>query len=237
MQGLENDSKEQTFTVGGVSFEMVSVAGGTFTMGASAKDRIACKDESPAHEVTLSSYYIGKMEVTQQLWEAVMGSNPSYFRGDNLPVEQVSWNDCQKFIAKLNLVTGKYFRLPTEAEWEYAARGGNRSKGYLYSGSKNIDETTWHKNNSERSTHPVGTKPPNELGLYDMSGNVWEWCADWYGDYRDWAQTDPVGPESGSKRVRRGGSWGNEARSCRSSNRFGVYPTFRNSRLGLRLAL
>ncbi len=157
-------------------------------------------DEKPAHSVTLGDYYIGKFEVTQELWEAVMGSNPSYFKGSNLPVEQVSWDDCQTFIRKLNSLTGKNFRLPTEAEWEYTARGGNRSKGYKYSGSNNISDVAWYwensgdrvlsgewdydkiKNNNCR-THPVGMKSPNELGIYDMSGNVYEWCQDWYGSY------------------------------------------------------
>ncbi len=182
-------------SVKGVTFEMVPVEGGTFTMGAADDDNYAFNWEKPAHEVTLSSYYIGKTEVTQALWKAVMGSNPSRFKGDNLPVEQVSWDDCQKFIRRINAATGKQFRLPTEAEWEYAARGGNQSKGYKYSGSNNLDKVAWYGEDWETgSTHPVGKKQPNELGLYDMSGNVWEWCADWYGDYSSEAQTNPTGP-------------------------------------------
>lgn len=189
-------------------FDMVYVEGGTFTMGATSEQGSdAYSDESPAHSVTVSDFYIGKYEVTQAQWRAVMGSNPSNFKGDNLPVEQVSWNDIQKFITKLNTMTGKTFRLPTEAEWEYAARGGNQSKGYKYSGSNTLDNVAWYYNSGGK-THPVGQKQPNELGLYDMSGNVWEWCQDWYGSYSSSSQTNPTGPSSGSYRVLRGGDWG-----------------------------
>ena len=190
--------------------------------------------------MTLSSYYIGKTEVTQALWKAVMGSSPSdtsTLKVDNLPVERVSWNDCQEFIRKLNALTGQNFRLPTEAEWEFACRGGNNSRGYKYSGSNYIDNVAWYWDNSGKKTHPVATKLPNELGIYDMSGNVWEWCADWYGDYSSGAQTNPKGPYDGSRRVRRGGGWYVIARNCRSSNRNNNNPTNRNNNLGLRLAL
>lgn len=226
-----------TLTVNGIKYNMVWVEGGTFRMGATSEQGSEISDEKPVHSVTLSGYYIGKTEVTQALWQAVMGSNPSYFEGDDLPVEQVSWDDCQEFIRKLNSLTGQNFRLPTEAEWEFACRGGNNSRGYKYSGSNYIDNVAWYDGNSGDKTHPVATKSPNELGIYDMSGNVWEWCADWYGDYSSGRQTNPKGPYGGSYRVHRGGSWINYARYCRSSNRNIHYPTYRNNRLGLRLAL
>ena len=226
------------FTVNGVSFDMVRVEGGTFRMGAtSEQEDEAYSNEKPVHSVTLSSYYIGKTEVTQALWQAVMGSNPSNFKGSNLPVECVSWNDCQEFIKKLNRLTGRNFRLPTEAEWEFACRGGNNSCGYKYSGSNKLGSVAWYIGNSGGKTHPVGTKAPNELGIYDMSGNVWEWCSDWYADYTSYSQTNPTGPQSGSYRVIRGGCWSNGARGCRSSIRTDNYPTIRYFGLGLRLAL
>ena len=228
----------KTFYANGVSFEMVEVRGGTFRMGATSEQGSdADSDEKPVHSVTLNSYYIGKTEVTQALWKAVMGSNPCHFRGDNRPVECVSWNDCQEFIRKLNALTGQNFRLPTEAEWEFACRGGNNSRGYKYSGSNNLGSVAWYNGNSGNKTHPVGTKAPNELGIYDMSGNVWEWCADWYGDYSSGAQTNPTGPYGGSSRVDRGGSWCFSVGYCRSSHRDYFNPTIRNINLGLRLAL
>ena len=218
------------------NIEMVFVEGGTFTMGATAEQESDAYDfESPTHSVTLSSYYIGKYEVTQAQWRAVMGSNPSCFTGDNLPVEQVSWNDIQEFITKLNQQTGKTFRLPTEAEWEYAARGGNKSKGYKYSGSNTIGDVAWYGNNSSNTTHPVGQKAPNELGIYDMSGNVWEWCQDWYGSYSADSQTNPTGPSRGSTRVLRGGSWGSNARNCRVSIRNILNPDYGYDNNGFRL--
>lgn len=217
---------------------MVYVSGGTFTMGGTSEQGSdAYDDEKPTHNVTLSSYYICKYEVTQALWRAVMGSNPSYFKGDNLPVEQVSWNDCQTFINRLNSYTGRNFRLPTEAEWEFAARGGNYSRRYKYSGSNYIGDVAWYDGNSGNRTHPVGTKQANELGLYDMSGNVWEWCSDWYGSYSSYSQSNPTGATSGSYRVLRGGSWGSSARFCRSSYRSDLTPGSGSSILGLRLVL
>ncbi|MGN0229129.1 MAG: formylglycine-generating enzyme family protein [Muribaculaceae bacterium] len=232
-----NDNQVDIYTVNGVSFEMVAVESGTFTMGATSEQGSdAWDDEKPAHKVTLSDYYIGKTEVTQALWKAVMGDNPSYYKGENLPVEQVSWNDCQEFIKKLNSLTGKKFRLPTEAEWEYAARGGSKSRGYKYSGSNNIDEVAWYDDNSGSKTHEVGTKRPNELGIYNMSGNVWEWCSDWYDKYSGNAQTNPKGPDSGSDRVGRGGGWGGSAGYCRSSGRDDLDPGARDI-IGLRLCL
>ena len=230
--------KIKTFYANGVPFEMVEVRGGTFRMGATSEQGCDAYDwEKPVHSVTLSGYYIGKTEVTQALWKAVMGSNPSYFKGDDLPVECVSWDDCQEFIRKLNSLTGQHFRLPTEAEWEFACRGGNNSLGYKYSGSDNIDNVAWYDGNSGDKTHPVATKSANELGIYDMSGNVWEWCCDWYGDYTSGALTNPKGPESGSLCVLRGGCRLYSAGDCRSSNRLSDVPTGRGGNLGLRLAL
>lgn len=217
---------------------MVRVEAGTFTMGATPEMKDPYDDEKPTHQVTLTNdYYIGKYEVTQALWKAVMGNNPSRFKGDNLPVETVTWNDCQKFISKLNRITGKKFRLPTEAEWEYAARGGNKSRGYQYSGSNNLSDVAWYEDNSDSKTHAVGSKQANELGIYDMSGNVWEWCQDRYGRYSKSSQTNPTGATSGSFRVRRGGSWNFTARICRSSYRNESLPSLRNSDLGFRLVL
>ena len=187
--------------------EMVFVEGGAFTMGCTDYDCYEWKQTCcPAHQVTLSSFKIGKYSCTQVQYEAVMGSNPSKVKGDNLPVTTVRDN-ALAFITKLNESTGKNYRLPTEAEWEYAARGGNKSKGYTYSGSNNIDEVAWYSENSNNQIHPVGTKAPNELGIYDMSGNVWEECSDWYGVYSDELQTNPQGPATGSFHVNRGGSF------------------------------
>ena len=257
----EREKKERKergeFEVGGVEFKMVKVEGGKFTMGAQNSDpkspnydEEAWNDESLVHEVELSDYYIGETQVTQALWKVVMGNNPSYFKGDdNRPVEQVSWKVItEKFIPALNnrpevkshpLVNlkGLKFRLPTEAEWEYAARGGNKNKGYKYSGSEKIDEVAWYMGNSGGETHPVKGKKANELGLYDMSGNVWEWCNDWYGSYSSGAQTNPKGPENGSYRVLRGGSWYFFAGGCRVSLRFKSSPGDRFNRVGFRLVL
>ena len=222
----------------GISIDMVRVEAGTFTMGATAEMKDPGDDEKPTHRVTLTNdYYIGKYEVTQALWKAVMGKNPSEFKGDNLPVEQVSWDDCQEFISKLNRITGKMFRLPTEAEWEYAAHGGNKSRGYQYSGSNNLLDVAWYEDNSGYKTHAVGTKQPNELGIYNMSGNVDEWCQDRYGKYNRSSQVNPTGANSGRYRVTRGGSWNYNASRCRSSDRSYTSPDIWFSFLGLRLVL
>lgn len=254
----------ETFTVYGVSFQMVAVEGGTFTMGG-----IAFNYEYERHEVTLSSYSIGKTEVTQDLWTAIMGSNPSRFNSEYLaelyavdpeyygnslyrPVENVSWNDCQEFIAKLNRLTGRKFRLPTEAEWEYAARGGNKSHGYDFAGSNKYTAVGWFFMNSHYgtsssdgsisfgfyATHPVATLAPNELTLYDMSGNVCEWCEDWYALYNSEAQTNPQGPETGSKRVYRGGYYRAESPyDWYVFRRATADPMSRDTSIGFRLAL
>jgi formylglycine-generating enzyme required for sulfatase activity len=217
--------------------EMVFVQGGTFWMGCTSEQQGACyDDEKPVHEVTLSNFYIGKYEVTQAQWEALMGNNSSRFKGSNLPVEQVSWDDAQMFIERLNAATGKRYRLPTEAEWEYAARGGNKSKGNKYSGSNFVENVAWMETNSGNATHPVGTKMANELGIYDMSGNVWEWCYDWYGAYPASAQNNPVGASSRSYRVNRGDSWSGSAGYCRVANRSLNSPGSSYGNLGFRLA-
>lgn len=226
-----------SFTVNGVSFDMIKVEAGTFMMGATPEMGITHYNEKPVHQVTLTNnYYLGKYEVTRALWKAVMGSNITWsYDDDNFPVVNVSWNMCQEFIDKLNRITGKNFRLPTEAEWEYAARGGKKSRGYRYSGSNSLPDVAWYQGNSKGGTHPVGTKQPNELGFYDMSGNVSEWCQDWYGKYSCSAQTNPNGPESGVSRVYRGGS--KDDGGLHSSSREYNSPTLRDYFLGLRLCL
>jgi len=188
-------------------------------------------DGDNRHKVTLTKdYYISKYPITQAQYKAVTGTNPSYFKGDNLPVETISWYDAVAFCEKVG------GRLPTEAEWEFAARGGNNSKNYEYSGSNDINQVAWYRNNSGSKTRPVGQKSPNELGIYDMSGNVWEWVNDWYGSYPNGAVTDPTGPVSGSYRVDRGGSWYNDSQYCRVALRAYRSPSSRNGNLGLRVA-
>ena len=223
----------------GISIDMIRVEAETFIMGATPEMKEPFDGEKPTHQVTLTNdYYIGKYEVTQALWQAVMGKNPSRFKGENLPVENISWDDCQEFISKLNSITGKTFRLPTEAEWEYAARGGKKSRGYQYSGGNNLSDVAWYyKDNSDSKTHAVGSKQANELGIYDMSGNVWEWCQDWYGKYSRSSQTNPTGATSGSCRVYRGGSWLYIARVCRASCRFYFTPVSHHDDIGFRLVL
>ena len=217
---------------------MVLISSDTFTMGCS--DRNAYSDEQPVHQVTVSDFKINKYQVTQKQWKEVMGneSNFSEFKGDDLPVTNVSWNDVQDFIQELNRRTGKTYRLPTEAEWEFAARGGMNRKNFTYAGSNNIDEVGWYSGNSNNKTHPVGSiKKGNELGLFDMSGNVWEWCSNWYGAYTNAAQTNPKGPASGSLRVVRGGCWNHFPWYCRVSSRSGNRPYNRYAHIGFRLCL
>ena len=209
------------FTAAGVNFTMITVPGGTFTMGATTEQGTDATDaEKPAHQVTLTTFSMSQTEVTQALWTAVMGSNPSVVLGDNLPVENLSWSDCRKFISKLNALTGQTFRFATEAEWEFAARGGNWSKGYKYSGGNDPDEVAWYSlSRGSHFTHEVATAYPNELGLYDMSGNVIEWCMDWDGSYTAAEQTNPTGAPAGNKHILRGGSWNDDAVNCRVSAR------------------
>lgn len=217
---------------------MVYVDGGTFTMGATSEQgNDAYENEKPTHQVTLTSFYIGRYEVTQVEWMAVMGSNPSYFQSAKRPVEEVSWDDCQKFIHKLNSLTGMKFRLPTEAEWEFAARGGNNSRKCKYSGSNVISSVAWIDVNSGKSTSQVGQRTANELGLYYMSGNVREWCEDRYDNYIPSSQINLQGPSSGVNRVTRGGSWNLSDSSSRVSNRSYCPPSYSFSYLGLRIAL
>ena len=235
--GDEQEGSENVITVNGVSFTMIPVEGGTFRMGAVITAPGAYTFEKPDHDVTLSDYKIGQVEVTQELWAAVMGNNPSRFKGDQHPVEQVSWDDCQAFIAKLNELTGMNFRLPTEAEWEYAAHGGNKRQGTMFSGGANCPDVAWCSTNAGDTTHPVGQKQANELGLYDMSGNVNEWCNDFYARYTTAAQTDPQGPIAGTGMVYRGGAYNEGARLCRITSRSSQLSGYRSSRIGLRLAM
>ena len=254
-EGEKPDEATKSFTVTGngktVTFNMKLVEAGTFQMGSTSGD----DNEQPVHSVTLTkNYYMGETEVTQALWYAVMGQSPTsdgnqwsstYGLGDNNPAYYVSWNDCQEFITKLNQLTGAQFRLPSEAEWEFAAKGGKKSNGYTCAGSNTLDDVAWYLDNATStpgSTHygtqPVQTKAANELGLYDMSGNVSEWCQDWYGSYSSEAQTDPTGPTSGSLRVSRGGGWYDMGYDCRVASRFNNHaPDSRYHFLGLRLAL
>jgi formylglycine-generating enzyme required for sulfatase activity len=216
--------------------EMVFVEGGTFTMG--SEESLADADEGPVHSVTLTKgFWIAKHEVTQAQWNAVMDYDRSRFKGDNLPVENVRYIDAEEYIKRLNAMTGKKYALPTEAQWEFAARGGNKSKGYRYSGGGTLSVVGWYQGNSNASTNAVGTASPNELGLYDMSGNVWEWTADWFALYTADAQTDPTGPATGEDRVYRGGSWSNPDRYCWPSNRGIISPNDMMGNLGMRLAL
>ncbi|HZK08742.1 MAG TPA: SUMF1/EgtB/PvdO family nonheme iron enzyme [Bacteroidales bacterium] len=253
----DNASTGVGTTISADGLEMILVTGGTFTMGCASEQGDCETDEKPTHQVTVSDFYIGKYEVSQEQWREVMGastsfgsahqpalSSPSYFKDcDDCPVEMVSWDDVQEFIKKLNQKTGKEYRLPTEAEWEYASRGGaksdverSRNADFKYAGSNNIDEVAWYDGNSGSKTHQVGLKKPNELDIHDMSGNVWEWCSDWYGNYSSGSQTNPQGSSSGSYRVLRGGSWSNLAGDCRVPIRIDGTPDGRYHDGGFRLA-
>ena len=243
-----NNGSNKEFEVNNVTFKMVFVKGGSMYLGCTSGSGRCESDQSPSHNVTLTDYYMGETEVTQALWKAVMGynNNPSNWKGDLLPVEMVSWNDCQEFVSRLNsrlssdLPQGYQFALPSEAQWEYAARGGQKTSGGMYAGSGNVSFVAWYYDNSSSRTHDVKQKAPNELGLYDMSGNVWEWCEDWYSstfysDNRNW--TDPVNTYVGSSRVLRGGSWYSNASYCRVAHRYGDSPGSRGDSYGFRLAI
>ena len=223
-----------------LSINMAYVEGGTFTMGAMEGDTQANANEKPAHQVTLNyDYYMAQTEVTQALWKTVMGNdnNPSTIKGDNLPVNNVLWEEAQAFVEKLSQTTGQNFYLPTEAEWEYAARGGKKSKGYLYAGSNKVDEVAWYNSNSGGVTHPVAQKMSNELGIYDMSGNVWEWCSDWLAPYTAEAQLNPTGPATGECHVYHGGGWDHSQSYCRSSHRRITISGYVQQALGLRVVM
>ena len=246
----DTNTQNLSLTVNGVSFEMVFVKGGTFVMGCTDEQGNECLErEKPAHKVTISDFYIGKYPITQAQWKAVMESEPDRLYNtncDDCPVEKVSWGNAQEFIKKLKEQTFQIYRLPTEAEWEFACRGGVQSAHYTYSGSNNIDEVAWYNGNyeldkqgSRGSTHPVGAKKPNELGIYDMSGNVWEWCSDLYDkSYYNYASSkNPKGPGHGSHHVVRGGCWRSAARCCRVAERAGYSPDYLYDFIGFRLVL
>jgi serine/threonine protein kinase len=245
---IEGDSPTENI-INALGIEFIWVEGGSFIVG--SKD--GAKNERPLHEAVVDSFYLSKYPITQSQWKAIMNSNPSRFKtnGADCPVENVSWYDCEKFIEKLNNQGQYAYRLPSESEWEYAARGGLKSKGYVYSGSNAINDVAWYADNSHREREPgilgffslktgtqiVGKKQSNELGIFDMTGNVWEWCSDWYGGYSTLACTNPRGASSGQYRVIRGGSWNSLPRHCRVSVRFRNVPGARNSGLGFRLVL
>lgn len=233
-------SKDYSFTLSNTvdPFEgqLVFVKGGTFKMGDLSGD--GSREETPVHQVTVNDFYMGKFEVTQSQWESIMGSNPSHFNGcPNCPVERVSWIDVQEFLVKLNELTGKSYRLPTEAEWEYAAKGGSKSRGFLYSGKNNVNFVAWYSGNSGNKTNPVGQKEPNELGIYDMSGNVWEWVNDWFNYYTETPKDNPTGPDNGDGRIVKGGSWFGHAGGNRVSCRGSDEPVNKRSYIGFRIVV
>ena len=242
MKNMSNTSFSETLP-SGFSFEMIYVEGGTFMMG--SHEISEGFREAPIHKVVLESFFIGMHVVTQALWKAIMGihNNPSFLKADNRPVEQVNWEDIHVFIHKLNELTGKNYRLPTEAEWEYAARGGAKSEGYNYAGSNKLKEVGWYKENSHGETKEVGLKYPNELGIYDMSGNVWEWCRDWYNIsyyeecYKQKKVVNPTGPIEGAGKILRGGSWNRPPHYCRCTCRIAVDPRGSSRDNGFRLVL
>ena len=243
--GIQAQNTDRVITVKQTSFTMKYVKGGTYSMGYANEQVKGVADEKPAHKVTVSDFYIGETEVTQELWLAVMDTAPStnggwtdeFGLGNDYPAYRISWNDAQDFIKKLNELTGKTFRLPTEAEWEYAARGGYKSLGYKFSGGNVLDEVAWYDGNSADMVHPVKLKKANELGLYDMSGNVWEWCQDWYGKYSSEYQKNPTGPATGAYHVDRGGAWNRNNKYSRVTARCYDDAGLRNKNLGFRIAM
>lgn len=246
LSDLQVEEEEDTlltpvkYKVGDVPFVMIPVRGGTFMMGATPEQENPEEDEMPTHLVSLNNFYIAETEVTQELWKAVMGDNPSDPRmiGDQQPVENVSWDMCQQFITRLNEISNMRFRLPTEAEWEYAARGGVKSNNTQFSGGTALHMVGWGSDNSNTVTHDVKGKQPNELGIYDMCGNVAEWCQDWKGTYPSTPQISPEGPESGQRRVIRGGSWNSYSESeCRVTSRSGNLPVAKKNNVGFRIVL
>jgi len=252
---LPLNRKNFTFSVNNISFEMIFVEGGEFVMGCTQEQSDCFNNEKPAHKVSLSDFYMAKYPITQKLWYVVMGSSIQQQRslserntlcgeGDDYPMYFINYEECEAFCTKLNkllsdkLPEGYKFKLPTEAQWEHAARGGRRSNGYRYSGGNGLNNFAWNYDNSNKTTHSVGKKMPNELGIYDMSGNVWEWCSDWYdvNYYGISPLIDPKGPDSGTLRVMRGGAWNEPAARCRVSNR-GSSASYRLNRIGFRICL
>jgi len=243
MKTNENNTSKNTILVAGnvgdeilkrYTIEMICVEGGSFIMG-NDEDH-----DNPKHRVLLSKFHISKYLITQALWTAIMGYNPSLYTKNTAehPVDNVSWYETQKFIGRLNKITNNWYRLPTEAEWEYAAKGGIKSKEYKYAGSNNLDEVAWHFGNSNEKPQAVGGKKPNELGIFDMNGNVYEWCDDWYArDYYYNPGYDPTGPEEGTERVNRGGSWFNHANDFSIAERGHVNPTYAFNTIGFRLVI
>lgn len=235
-------SKDQKKFLSNLIHSMIYVEAGSFKMGATAEQQGDSYEwEKPVHDVTLSDFHISKHLITQEIWQAIMSNNPSSEKGSNLPVVNVTWEDCIEFIQKLNELTGLHFKLPTEAQWEYAARGGNKSRGYKFSGSNNVDDVAWcwYSIQAIDKLHPICEKAPNELGIYDMSGDVWEWCNDWYYIYDGNPVTDPVGAISGTRKVMRGGSSGiySGPTCCRVSYRIGRIPKYKDNYLGFRVVL
>ncbi|MCM1531296.1 MAG: formylglycine-generating enzyme family protein [Bacteroides sp.] len=245
--GNGDTPKNYTETAFGMNLQMVYVAGGEFEMGSTVEQDVeAASNEAPVRTVSLDPYYIGKFEITQSQWEAVMGTTireqmeltgweELYGEGIDYPMYYVNWQEAKAFCDSLSKKTGKRYALPTEAQWEYAAKGGQKSEGYKYSGGDNIEEVAWYEENSEETTHPVGLKKANELGIFDMSGNVREWCSDWYDIYDEADTENPQGPELSEVRVERSGSFGSDARRCRSTDRRSFKPTYRSFYLGFRV--